>query len=155
MTTAQKEQEPRFRATVILADYAAEQGGKLNLIGGFWDFIKLGLPMGLAWRVQVELSQLSRRHKFRLILLHGDGSPFSLPMVSIPMGETKLTPLEIMGEFEPNLNPGNPPPGRYVAFCQAVNISPLPLKPGDTYKWKLFVDDTSEDDWEAPFVVMS
>jgi len=130
-----------MRITMLLADAAQAVDGKLYILGGGWSFIgPQPTPMAIAMKIEVPWDQSNRRHAFELRLLDEDGRPV----------EVDGNPVVIRGEFEVG-RPAGLPPGTPLDVPVAVNIGPLPLRPGSGYVWRCSMDGESLDEWRVAF----
>jgi hypothetical protein len=139
------------RATVMLADHAQVQNGKLFISGGGWSRIvhpghpQALLPLAIAIKIEVPWDQANRRHTWRLALFDADGQPVTL---HTPAGDQ---PFFIQQDFEVG-RPAGLEAGTPLDFPLALNV-PLPLAPAKRYVFRLSIDGESSPDWEAAFSV--
>jgi hypothetical protein len=134
-----------MKVTMLLADSAQVQGGKLYLLGGGWSVAgPEPIPMALAIKIDVPWDQANQQHKWAIALQTADGQPV---IGQTPEGER---PIIIDGQFEVGRPPGLVP-GTPIDLPMAINLGPLPIAPGSRYVWRLEIDGYSEDDWFLAF----
>jgi hypothetical protein len=135
-----------LRATLLLADAAQSVDGKLYILGGGWSITGPGpAQMAIAIKLDVPWDQANRKHTMRLELLTEDGEP-----VTLRTGDAEDARIELSGDFEVG-RPAGLRPGTDIDFSLALNLGPLPLEPGRRFVWRLFIDDTTSDDWRLVF----
>ena len=132
-----------MQAHIMLCDYAQLADGKLNIIGGGWSYTgPKPTPSAVAGFITVPWHETNSGHEFCLSLEDGDGGQVSF-------GDW---PGQFAGRFEvgrpPALHSGS---DQQVPF--GFNLGPIPLRPGQRYRWRLFVDDETRDEWTAGFAV--
>jgi hypothetical protein len=129
--------------TMMLADAAQVQGGKLFILGGGWNITNGLSPSAVALIFEVPWSQTSRRQSFVLQLVDADGRPVALG----PDPE----PFEFRSEFEVGRPPGATPGVSFnVPF--ALNLAPLGLAEG-RYEWRCIFNEHTKQEWRLPFEV--
>lgn len=121
-----------WKIVMLLADSAQAVAGKLYVLGGGWSVTgPTPTPSAIAIKFEVPWEAANRKHTVRIELLDSDGKPVLLP------GAESLQPMLIQAELEvgrpPELSPGTPLDSPF-----AINIGPLPLKPG-RYEWRCTV----------------
>ena len=136
-----------MKVTFLLADAAEAVGGKLYILGGGWSITgPQPSPAALAIKIEVPWSEANRPHEWKAVLEDQDGQAVTLPT---PEGESVV---EVGGSFEvgrpPGLIEGTP-----LDLPIAINLGPLPLHPGGRYRWRLFVDGATDDNWSVTFSV--
>jgi hypothetical protein len=134
-----------MKVTMMLADAAQAVDGKLYILGGGWSLIGPDpTPMAIAIKIEVPWDEANRPHRLKLSLLDADGRPVPVPT---PAGDR---PLELDADFEvgrpPGLKPGTP-----LDIPLAMNLGPLPLRPGQIYVWRVSIDGSTQDDWQVSF----
>jgi hypothetical protein len=134
-----------MKVTLMLADFAQAVNGKLYIMGGGWSITgPMPCASALAIKVEVPWNETNHKHNLKLELMDADYHPVLVPT---PAGNA---PLVISGDFEvgrpPGLIPGSP-----IDMPFAFNIPPVPLAPGQRYIWKLTIDGTTNDNWQAAF----
>jgi hypothetical protein len=134
-----------MKVTMMLADFAQAINGKLYIMGGGWSITgPTPSPCAIAVKVEVPWNETNRKHNLKLELQDSHYLPVSVPA---PAGNS---PLIISGDFEvgrpPGITPGSP-----IDATFAFNIGPVPLSPGEHYKWKLSIDGLTNDSWELSF----
>ena len=134
-----------MKVTMLLADSAQAVGGKLYILGGGWSVTGPGpVPSAIAMKIEVPWDRANERHDLKIALVDGDGQPVLVPT---PEGER---PLEMTAQFEvgrpPGLLPGTP-----LDFTLAVNLGPLPLRPGQRYVWRCTIHGETNEDWQLAF----
>jgi len=134
-----------MKVTMLLADSAQIQNGKLYILGGGWTGIKPGnRSFAVVWLVSVPWNATNEKHSFELKLLDTDGKPFVVPSDKGPQE------VKVGGEFEAGRPPGTAK-GSSTLIPMSVNITSLPLPPQKRLYWKLFINGESKDEWELPF----
>lgn len=134
-----------MKLTMLLADAAQAVGGKLYILGGGWSITGPDpTPSAIAIKIEVPWTETNMRHSFQLRLLDEDGQPVAVPT---PIGNRQM---EIGGEFEVG-RPAGLRPGTPIDVAIALNIGPLPLRPGARYEWRCLIDNRSEEDWRVAF----
>jgi hypothetical protein len=133
-----------MKVTMILADHAVAENGKLYINGGGWTFTGPPAPWAIAMLFEVPWDQANDKQRIRLELVDADGHPV---IVDTPEGGQ---PVVIDGEFETGRPPGMKR-GTPVTFPVAFNSGPLPLEPDTRYEWRLSWNEQSHDDWRLAF----
>jgi len=135
-----------FRATLMLADYATADGGKLTVVGGGWTVrgAQPG-PGAIAGTIEVPPALANRQHQLRFELIDFDGQPVH---VETPDGEQ---PLVIEGQFDVTRTPGMPI-GAPLTCPIAINLAHFPLPPGGRFVWRYEIDGIANEDWRLAFV---
>lgn len=132
-----------MRVTLLLADYAAEFGGKLTVVGAGWTFTgpQVG-PMGLGIILEVPWTETNRRHNLVIELQDEDGNPARIG--------PENAPVRIESEVEVGRPPGHP---AGVAFSVpiALNFGPIPFEAGRRYLWVVAVNGETREDWRVGF----
>jgi len=141
-----------WRITLLLADAAQVSDGKLNVLGGGWQFLGTPLsPFAVAIIVAVPWNETNRRHKIIMELRDSDGNQIK---ISPNSDGTDAQPLAMSAEFEIGRPPGVKP-GTQFNIPLAFSVGPLPLRAG-RYVWTCKLDDLSErEDWQLAFDVRS
>lgn len=136
---------PSIEVTMLMADAAQVADRKLYILGGGISVIgpRPG-PVAVAMLIRVPWDAADRRHEWTLELLDEDFGP-------VMAGER---PLLVNGAFEAK-RPQDLPPGILLDIPLAINVSSLPVQPGKRYTWRLSIDGTSEEGWQASFSVRS
>lgn len=138
-----------MEANLLLADSAqASPDGKVHALGLGWSQTSTPTPpcalvvvLGIPW------DQTNRRIEFRLELLDTDGHAVPTP------GHPQDAPLRVDGVVEAG-RPAGLPLGSTVSQALALNMGPgIPLEPGQSYEWKLTIDDEHKENWSARFSV--
>jgi hypothetical protein len=138
-----------IKATITLADFARVAEGKLDIIGGGWDFTTAQGPSAVAIRFIVPWDRTNHRHHFCLELVDSDGAA-----VMAPTQDGGFAPVKVEGEFEVGRPPGIPE-GTRLSSAFAFPMGPLPfLVVGKRYVWHLTVNHEANEDWDAPFTVV-
>ncbi len=133
-----------MKVTMILADHAAAENGKLYVNGGGWNITGPPAPFGIAMLFEVPWDQTNEVQRFNLELLDADGQPF---LVESPTGSESIA---IGGEFETGRPPGMKR-GTPMNFPVAFNSGPLPLVPNQRYEWRLTWNNRTDEDWRLAF----
>jgi len=125
-----------MRGSLILCDYAAQDipGGKLHLIGAGWS-VTAPLPgqRAVAVFIKVGWTEANQPHKFSVRLVDADGQ---LVTAEAPAGPQ---PIEFTGDLEVG-RPAGIPEGSEIDAQFGINLTQLPLVPGQRYTWKLEID---------------
>lgn len=134
-----------MKVTMMLADSAQTVNGKLYILGGGWSVTGPSpTPSAVVLKIEVPWGETNRKHKLKIELLDSDFKPVLVPT---PAGNSALV---ITGEFEvgrpPGLIQGSP-----LDMPVTFNIGPVPLEPGKRFVWKLWIDDKSDENWQATF----
>lgn len=119
---------------MLLADAAQVADGKLNLLGGGWNVTRGQAPSALALLIEVSWDETNRRHRLEIALVDSDGAA-----VLVPNPFQQQQPLVIPADFEVG-RPAGLAAGASVNQPLAVNLGPLPLKPGTRYEWRCTVN---------------
>lgn len=136
---------PRMKVTMLLADSAQAVGGKLYILGGGWSVTGPGpVPSALAIKIEVPWDQANQRHDLQIALLDVDGHPVKVPT------QTGDVPLELKSQFEVG-RPAGLLPGTPLDVALAVNLGPLPLRPGQRYVWRCTINGETNEDWHVAF----
>ena len=101
-------------------------------------------PSAIAIKVDVDWHETGDVHHWELFLEDADGRPV---LVETPEGDL---PLEVRGEFTVG-RPTDVPEGSPVDLPLVVNLSAMPLQPGNRYTWRMSIDGDSRDDWALGF----
>ncbi len=125
------------KVTMLLCDSAQVADGKLYILGGGWSMTGPDpVPSAVALKIDVEWNEAERPHHWELFLEDADGRPV---MVDTPEG---AQPVEVRGEFTVSHPPGVPE-GSPIDVALAVNMGPIPLRPGTRFTWRLVIDGES------------
>lgn len=131
------------KVTMLLADSAQVADGKLFILGGGLNAMgPHPQPVALAILIEVPWDRANLSHDWKIELLDADG----LPVMAGDM------PVLVGGEFETG-RPAGSLPGSSLPVPLAINISALPVEPGQRYAWRLAINGTSEPEWSLPFQV--
>jgi hypothetical protein len=134
-----------IRATLLLADSAQAVGGKLYILGGGWNITGPSpVPSAIAMYVEIPWDLTNVKHPWRLELMDSDGQPV---MIHTPVGEQAFV---LQGELEVGRPPGTQP-GVGLGVPMAINLGPIPLQAGGRYEWRLYINDTTDENWRLPF----
>jgi hypothetical protein len=119
---------------MMLCDAAQVADGKLYILGGGWSMTgPEPVPSAVALKIDVDWGEVERPHHWELFLEDADGQPV---MVETPEG---AQPVEVRGEFTVTHPPGVPE-GSPIDVALAVNMGPIPLRPGTRFTWRLVID---------------
>lgn len=119
---------------MLLCDAAQVADGKLYILGGGWSMTGPDpVPSAVALKVDVDWNEAGQPHHWELFLEDADGRPV---MVDTPDG---AQPVEVRGEFTVS-QPAGVPEGSPIDVALAVNMGPIPLRPGTRFTWRLVVD---------------
>ncbi len=130
--------------TMMLADAAQVQGGKLFILGGGWNITNAQSPSAIALIFEIPWSETNRRHSFALELVDADGH-------GVGIGPDGAPPFEFRSDFEIGRPPGSRPGVSFnVPF--ALNLAPLGLREG-RYEWRCALNAQSRLEWRLPFEV--
>ena len=130
--------------TMMLADAAQVQGGKLFILGGGWNITNAQSPSAIAFIFEIPWSQTNQRHAFALQLVDADGR-------GVGIGPANSPPFEFRSDFEIGRPPGSTPGVSFnVPF--ALNLAPLGLGDG-RYEWRCTLNGQSRVEWRLPFEV--
>lgn len=137
-----------MRLTVLLADSAQAAEGKLYVLGGGWTDTPLTpdghtIPHALAVLVHVPWDEATRPHQLTAKLRDVDGH-------QVEIGD-EPEPVEFAMDFEVQ-QPPDAPAGTALPASFALNMGPLPLRPG-RYSWDLCVDDSPLQQADVSFTV--
>jgi hypothetical protein len=126
-----------MRASLILCDYAAQDllTGKVHLMGAGWSMTgPAPAPHAVAAFVKVAWDETNKPYPLVIRLIDSDGQTVSAPG---PTGDQKI-------EFPGNVEvprPARVPHGSEIDSTFVINVGPLPLIPGQRYRWELTIDD--------------
>lgn len=130
---------------MLLCDAAQVSDGKLFILGGGWSMTGPDpVPSAVALKIDVDWHEAEMSHHWELFLEDADGRPV---LVETPEGDL---PLEVRGEFTVG-RPVGIPEGSPVDLPLVVNLSAMPLQPGNRYTWRMSIDGDSRDDWALGF----
>lgn len=101
-------------------------------------------PFAICGGVEVSWDETNRPHVLELTILDDEGHPL---LVQTPMGDQ---PFRVQANFEVGRPPGERP-GRSFNMPVAMNVGPLPLRPGQGYLLQGRVDGEVLD--QVPFLV--
>lgn len=133
----------------ILADAAqVSPDGKVHILGAGWRICGPAVgPHTVVALVSMAGHELGVDHTFTLDLVDEDGHPV---VVETPQGQmTVRAEGTISGEGAPELPFAAPAD---VPFVVPIGGG-LPLRPGSTYVWQLWLDGETRDDWRCSFYV--
>lgn len=134
-----------MKVTILLADFAEVVGGKLYVMGGGWSVIgPAPTPSAIALKIEVPWTKANQKHSLQLELLDSDYRPIQVPT---PDGDA---PVVLSGDFEVG-RPAGVPAGVPLDVLFAFKLGPLPLSPGTRYVWRLSIDGSTDDTWQAAF----
>lgn len=129
------------KITMLLADSAQVAEGKLYILGGGLSAIgPHPQPLALAILIEVPWDRANKVHDWKIELLDADGTP-------VMAGDM---PVLVGGEFEAG-RPAGAEPGAPLPVPLAINISALPVEPGQTYLWRIAINGSSEPEWSLRF----
>lgn len=138
-----------MEAAFLLCDAAqVASDGKVYILGAGWRVIGPQMPPhAVVALITLEAHELGVVHDMRLELVDEDGHTVT---VSTPQGTLKIGAQgHLRGEAAPDA-----PPHRVVDVPFVAPIGPgLPLKPGGTYVWQLWINGDTRDDWRCTFYV--
>lgn len=135
--------QPLLDVTMLLADSAQVSDGKLYLLGGGLSAIgPRRQPLAVVLLAKIPWDRANIPHNWKLELLDEDGGP-------VMAGER---PVMVGGKIEAG-RPAGVKPGSPLHVPMAINFSALPVQPGNSYQFRLAIDDTSEPEWTAAFSV--
>jgi hypothetical protein len=137
---------PDFKVTMLLADSAQVQGGKLFVLGGGWTIMWGSHPSALVGIISVPWNESNKRHVVVLRLVTDDGVP-----VTVPDNTGHHVPFEITTEFEVGRPPGHTP-GTALPVPIAFNMGPLPYGKG-RYEWRCTINGRGDSAWNIEFEV--
>lgn len=132
---------PGLGVDMLLCDSAQVAGGKLYILGG--GLATVGpkpQPMALALQITVPWDRANIRHHWQVQLLDEDGHP-------VVVRDKQVV---VQGQFEAG-RPAGLRPGTPLGVSLAINLTPLPLRPGTGYTFALTIDERSEPDWRVRF----
>jgi hypothetical protein len=130
-----------MKVTMLLADSAQAEGGKLYILGGGWSIAGPGpLNFAIALKLEVPWDQANRKQKFILRLEDQDGQPVEVEGKKVEFG----------GELEVGRPPGLLQ-GIPLDAVLAINFQNLLLPPGSRYLWRLFINGGSKGEWTLAF----
>jgi hypothetical protein len=133
------------KVTMMLCDSAQVADGKLYILGGGWSMTGPDpVPSAIALKIDVGWHEAEASHHWELFLEDADGRPV---LVETPEGDH---PVEVRGEFAVG-RPAGIPEGSPIDVALAVNLGPLPLRPGTRYTWRMAIDGESQTDWLLGF----
>ena len=131
----------------MLCDAAQVADGKLYVLGAGWSLTgPEAMPSAIALKIDVGWHEADQTHHWELFLEDADGRPV---LVDTPEG---AHPVEVRGEFHV-ARPTTVPEGTPIDVALAVNLGPLPLKPGNRFIWRLSIDGQSHDEWALAFTM--
>ncbi len=134
---------PAFQAIVLMCDAVQVSDGKLFILGGGLSVVgPAPQPISIAARIAVPWDQANIRHSWKVELRDEDGQPVTL--------NGKLVALN--GQFEAG-RPTGLAPGSPLWVPLGINFGTIQLAGGRRYTWRLFVNDDSNDTWQAAFTV--
>lgn len=128
--------------TLILADYAAAENGKLTVVGAGWTICSPAARHGLGLLIETGWGEANQPHVLTLDLVDADGQPFV-----DPAGQ----PVHFEINFEVGRPPGYPI-GASMSNAVALNVA-IPLAAGNRYEWVASIDGTSNASWRRSFTV--
>jgi hypothetical protein len=146
------------RAQLILADYAnADAAQKLNLLGGGWQVTGItqsGLtaPQALVAAIEVPERYAGEEFPISISLVDEAGESVKVPTPSGTIEALRIA--QLVKAERPNV-PGILLHGKVWSRVQVIlNFSGgLPLRPGESYTWRLEVGGHHDPQWRASFYV--
>jgi hypothetical protein len=125
-----------WKIVMLLADSAQAVNGKLYILGGGWSMTgPAPTPSALAIKFEVPWEAANRKHKVRIELLDSDGQSVLVPGPESPQPMLVTADLEV--GRPPGLAQGTPLDSPF-----AINIGPLPLRPG-RYEWRCTIVESN------------
>lgn len=136
---------PGMDVTLITADFAQVDAGRVNIIGGWWDMTHPApTPRALALVFTLDWGELDATHEWHLTLRDADGA-----MAQFGDGEL----LDLRGQFTVGRS-DMMKPGRPVRHAVAINLAPVALPPGEQLVWHISCDGVERADWRLAFSVV-
>jgi len=134
--------------TLITADFAQVQGGRLNLIGGWWDMTHPSpIPRALALVFTLDWGELDQVHHWHLTLRDADGA-------IVPLGADGAEQIDLRGEFSVGRMP-QMKAGRPVRHLVAINFASMELPPGEQLVWQVACNGAEDARWRLAFSVVA
>ena len=134
---------PAFRAIVLMCDAVQVSDGKLFILGGGLGVVgPQPQHIAVAVRIAVPWDQANVKHQWRLDLFDEDGRAVMI----------NDKPLSIAGQFEAG-RPAGLAPGMPLWVPLGINFGAVPLPRGKRLTWKLSINDTTNETWDATFAV--
>lgn len=128
---------------LLLADAAQVADGKLFMLGGGLQLIgPQPQPISIGLIIHVPWDRADTPHDWMLELLDQDG---------IPVFHNDR-PVTVAGTFRAHRAEGIVA-GSPLQVPIAINFSALPVQPGGRYTWRLAINGTNEEGWQASFSV--
>lgn len=136
---------PTFHATVLMCDAVQVSEGKLFILGGGLGAIgPRPQNIAVAIRIAVPWDQANVKHDWSLECIDEDGRPVSI----------NEKPVSITGQFEAG-RPAGLAPGTPLWVPLGINFGAPTLPQGRRYTWKLTINGTTSETWDATFAVRS
>ena len=137
------------RVSLLIADFASDDGGKIGILGGAWTHTGTPAPaQAVVVVVEVPGEHLNEQFALELSLI-GEHGPVLLP--DAQTGDAR--PLRVAQNLTAVTIPGVPrkAPNR-VHFV--INLAPgLPLLADHVYTWRVSIDGETQDGWATSFYV--
>jgi hypothetical protein len=150
---------------VLLADYAvADPQGKLNIVGGSLTGVGqnastgLTLPFALVVILTVPPDFYNEDCSLEILLEDSVGNLVLVPPPAPGMPEQPIRIGQAITLEEPRFGAGVIAPRRWLParFQLVAAFNPgLPLTAGQSYRWRVRVDDETRDHWTERFVVFA
>lgn len=129
-----------MKARLLLARYAEVQNAMLYASGaGITEIGPDPSPFAIALLIEVPWDETSRRHELKVDIVDADGQPLVVPT---PTGEQAF---HIVAHFDVGRPPGSVQ-GRSFMVPVAMNLTPLPFRPGQGYVVRASIDDKVVDE---------
>ncbi len=135
-----------MRATLILCDFAQATAGKLTMVGAGWETLNVPGPMGIGVIFEVDWNETNVPHRLMIDLVDQDGQAVAVPT---PGG---LEPVRVEAAFEVGRPPGMIHGASSVGTF-GFNTGPIPFQAPGRYRWRLFVNKDSKEEWQRAFTV--
>jgi len=149
---------------ILIADYAvADQGGKVNIIGGGLTGVglnpdtRLSAPFALFVQVGVPPQFYNAECSVEILLQDSAGQLVELPGPAPGLPQQPVRVGQAVRFEEPRLpQPVNAPVRYLPARAQwALGFATgLPLTAGQGFAWRVMIDGETRDDWIERFVVL-
>jgi hypothetical protein len=135
-------------AAILLAGFAQAEGDALNVIGGGWT-VRDPEPVGstaIGVLLYVPREHEGKEIETRLELLYDDTGEAVL--VAFPDVDDNERALVVEGSVTAT---GRKDVKTPLTIVLAVNLPPFRLPPGKEFRWQLFLDDETRDEWAVYF----
>lgn len=116
------------------------------MVGAGWETLNGPGPMGIGVIFEVSWNETNIPSRLKIDLVDQDGHPVVVPTPAGPQ------PVLVEAGFEVGRPPGSLHGASFVGTF-AFNTAPIPFQHSGRYRWRLFVNEEANDEWQRAFTV--